>query len=138
MNRVEGRPLPTPSKLTEGFWEATSRHELVVQRCGSCGLLRHYPKYLCPDCHSDEWSWTPLKGTGTVYSFAISHRAFHPAWAESLPYPIVTVTLDEGIRMVGDLDPGDAERVAVGQPVEVVFEDASDRSLAIPRFRIVD
>jgi uncharacterized OB-fold protein len=137
MNRVEGRPLPAPSRLTEGFWEAASRHELVVQCCGGCGRLRHYPKYRCPHCHSDEWSWTPLHGTGTVYSFAISHRAFHPAWTDNLPYPIVTVTLDEGVRMVGDLDPDDAGRVAIGQRVEVFFEDVPD-GFSIPRFRIAD
>jgi hypothetical protein len=138
MNVVEGRPLPAPSQLTEGFWEAAARHQLVVQRCAQCGLLRHYPRYLCPNCYSDQWSWTELKGTGTVYSFAVSHRAFHPAWADHLPYPVVTVTLDEGVRMVADLDPADSERVAIGQPVEVVFEDAADGGVAIPRFRIVD
>jgi uncharacterized OB-fold protein len=49
----------------------------------------------------------------------------------------VTVTLDEGVRMVSDLDPDDTARVAIGLPVQVFFEDVPAAGLSVPRFRLV-
>jgi uncharacterized OB-fold protein len=51
-----------------------------------------------------------------------------------VPYVVATVELDEGIRMLSDLDePADAVRI--GAPVEVFFERV-DEELALPRFRL--
>ena len=79
-----------------------------------------------------------MRGTGSVYSYAVTHRAFHPAWADRVPYAVVTVTLDEGVRMVSDLDPRDTARVAVGLPVEVYFEEVAGTDVTLPRFRLVE
>jgi uncharacterized protein len=133
---MRDQPLPIPTPLTQGFWEATRRHELVVQRCTSCGRLRHYPQYLCPDCHSDVWIWAPVQGNGTVYSYAVAHRSFHPSWSNRVPYAVVTVLLDEGVRMVSDLDPDDTARVAIGLPVSVYFDDVPGTEITLPRFRL--
>jgi uncharacterized protein len=135
---VTERPVPKPSPLTAPFWEATRRHRLILQRCDSCGRFRHYPQYLCPHCLSDGWTWVESRGAGTVYSYAVTHRAFHPSWVDRVPYAVVTVTLDEGVRMVSDLDPDDTARVAVGSPVEVYFEDLPDAEVTLPRFRLVE
>ncbi len=132
------RPLPSPSSLTAPFWAATRRRQLIVQRCDSCGRFRHYPQYLCPHCLSDSWTWAPVRGTGTVHSYAVTHRAFHPSRADRIPYAVVTVTLDEGVRMVSDLDPDDTARVAVGLQVEVDFEDVPGTEVTLPRFRLVE
>jgi hypothetical protein len=126
--------MPPPNPLTAGFWEAARRHELVVQRCG-CGRYRHYPQLLCPDCHSDDWTWAAVSGRGTVYTFTVTHRAFHPAWADRVPYVVATLELEEGIRMVSDLPPEDTAEVRVGMPVEVFFDD--QESVTLPRFRLV-
>jgi len=135
---VTERPMPAPTSLTVPFWEATRRHQLIVQCCDSCGRFRHYPQYLCPHCLSESWSWAPVRGTGTVYSYAVTHRAFHPSWQDRVPYAVVTVTLDEGVRMVSDLDPGDTARVEVGLPVEVYFDDVPGTEITLPRFRLVE
>ena len=133
------RPLPTPSVLTAGFWEAAARGELVVQRCDGCGLLRHYPQPMCPDCHSTDWRWTPVSGRGVVYTFTVTYQAFHPAWAAELPYVVATIELEEGVRMMTDLSTQDVERVAIGSPVEVYFDDvptADGELFTLPRFRL--
>ncbi|HUJ65502.1 MAG TPA: OB-fold domain-containing protein [Acidimicrobiales bacterium] len=135
---MTGRPMPSPSPLTAGFWEAARHHQLVVQRCSSCGRFRHYPQHLCPYCLDDGWTWAPVRGTGSVYSYAVTHRAFHPAWTDRVPYAVVTVTLDEGVRMVSDLDPRDTARVAVGLPVQVYFEEVAGTDFTLPRFRLVE
>jgi uncharacterized OB-fold protein len=129
-------PLPEPSDLTVGFWEAARRHELVVQRCSACGTLRHYPQHRCPSCLSADWEWSPVSGRGRVHSFTVTHRAFHPNWAERLPYALVTVELNEGVRMVSDLPDEQTDAVEIGRVVEVFFEDLDD--VTLPRFRLVD
>ena len=128
------RPLAEPTELSEGFWDAARRHELVAQHCAQCGSYRHYPQLRCPRCLSDHWSWAALSGIGTIYSFTITHQAFHPAWEASTPYAVITVELAEGIRMVSDLPDGDLADVRIGAPVEVFFDDTTNTTL--PRFRL--
>jgi hypothetical protein len=131
---MSGRPLPPPNPLTAGFWEAARRRELVVQRCG-CGQYRHYPQPLCPRCHSGGWTWAPVSGRGVVYTFTVTHRAFHPAWADRVPYAVATVEIEQGIRMVSDLPPEDTAEVRIGMPAEVFFDDTEP--VTLPRFRLV-
>jgi hypothetical protein len=80
------------------------------------------------------WSWERSSGRGRIHSFVISHRAFHPFWAERVPYVIATIELDEGVRMVDDmleLAPGDAR---IDLPVEVWFHDTGE-GIVLPKFR---
>jgi uncharacterized OB-fold protein len=132
------RPQPKPTSLTEGFWTAAARHELVVQQC-ACGVYRHYPQPMCPECLSTEWAWTPVSGSGVVHTFTITHRAFHPAWADRTPFAVATIELSEGVRMISDLSSEDTEVVAIGAPVEVFFDDqdGAEGTLTLPRFRLV-
>lgn len=130
------RPAPEPTALTRGFWEAARRHELVVQKCSACGLYRHYPRVLCPDCHSAEWQWTPVSGRGTIFTLTVTHRAFHPAWADRVPYVCATIELDEGVRMVSDLPAEDTTRAEIGMRVEVFFDEQPDDGATLPRFRL--
>jgi uncharacterized OB-fold protein len=131
------RPMPVPTAISAGFWEAARRHELVIQRCTSCERYRHYPQPRCPHCGSDDWSWAPVSGRGTIYTYTVTHHSFHPAWADLRPYAVATVELPEGVRMVSDLPPEDTADVAIGAPVEVFFEDLDDEQVTLPRFRLV-
>lgn len=139
MDVLANRPRPTPSELTEGFWKAAAEHRLVVQRCKGCGTLRHYPQPMCGDCHSTDWAWTEVSGRGTVYTFTVTHQAFHPAWAEQLPVAVATIELEEGMRMVSDLPSVDVDDVAIGMAVECWFEDHDNDDgtrFTFPRFRL--
>ncbi|MBS9376295.1 Zn-ribbon domain-containing OB-fold protein [Rhodococcus sp. B50] len=131
MNRA---PLPDPSALAEGFWAAARQGRLVIQRCHACGVLRHYPQPRCPHCQSSDWGWTEITGRGVIHSFTVTHQAFHPSWADRVPYVVATVELDDAVRMVTDLDEP-AEMVAIDAPVEVFFDRIDDEH-TLPRFRI--
>ncbi|MBW2497972.1 MAG: OB-fold domain-containing protein [Deltaproteobacteria bacterium] len=128
------RPLPQQTELAEGYWEAARRHELAVQRCTDCGVLRHYPQERCPECLSAAVEWAALSGRGTIYTYVVAHAAFHPFFQDRLPYVVATIDLEEGIRMVSDLDePEDA--IQIGAPVEVFFEELAGE-ITLPRFRL--
>ena len=129
------RPLPLRTEIAEGYWEAARRHELAVQRCTDCGVLRHYPQERCPKCISAAHEWAPLCGRGTIYTYVVSHAAFHPFFQERLPYVIATIELDEGVRVLSDLDEPPDE-VRMGARVEVFVEELDD-DITLPRFRLV-
>ena len=130
----ERSPLPVPTEMTTGFWDAARNHILVVQRCDDCHRYRHYPQYLCPACLSPNWTWSRVSGRGHVYSFTVTHQAFSPSWAPRLPYAVATIELDEGVRMLSDLPDDDVDDVAIGRAVEVFFDDVGD--ITLPRFRL--
>jgi uncharacterized OB-fold protein len=131
------RPMPVPTAISAGFWEAARRHELVIQRCSSCERYRHYPQPRCPHCGSDDWSWAPVSGKGTIYTYTVTHHRFHPAWDDLRPYAVATVELAEGVRMVSDLPAEDTADVAIGAAVEVFFEEFAEEEVSLPRFRLV-
>lgn len=126
------RPDVTP--LDAPFWEALRRHELVVQRCDECGQPRFVPSERCRHCGSASATWTPVSGDATVYTFTIVHRAPTPAYQADAPYAIAYVELAEGPRMPARLVDVDPDTVAIGMPVEVVFDDVDD-DLTLYRFR---
>jgi len=73
-------------------------------------------------------------GTGTVYSFVVVRRAFHPAWEGDVPYVVAIVELEEGPHIMTNVTDVDPDLVAIGMPVQVWFEQASD-GIALPKFR---
>ncbi len=128
------RPRPEPTTISRPFWEATGRGEFMIQHCARCDRNIFYPRINCPGCGGLELEWRPTSGRGSVYTFTVARRATHPAFADRVPYVIAVVELDEGPRVTTNLVDCDVDAVAIGMPVEVVFEEAVD-GIAIPVFR---
>ena len=128
------KPLPRIDEESKGYWEACQRRELVIQRCGACGTLRHYPRALCPRCLSDAVEWVRCSGRGTVYTFTVTHQNQAPGFRDALPYVLAYVELDEGVRLLTNIVECAPEAVRIGMAVEVVFEDATP-AVTLPKFR---
>ena len=129
------RPLRPRPALTEDnafFFEGTAAQKLLIQRCGSCGVLRHPPRPACAVCRSFEWDTVVSAGTGTVYSYVVVHHPQVPAF--DYPLPIAVVELEEGTRLVADLIGVAPDAVRIGMPVTVEFV-AVDDELTLPMFR---
>ena len=129
-------PRPAVSRETLPWWQAAAEHRLVVQTCSNCGSARHPPGPMCPRCRSTAHEWAPLSGRGRVYSFTVVRQAFLPSLAAHLPYVVAILDLDgaEGVRLITNLVEVDPGAVAVGMPIEVVWDDVAP-GLALPRFR---
>jgi hypothetical protein len=130
----DGMPPPLADATTLPFWQAAAEHRLVVQRCSGCGHTRLPPAPVCPACRGAEAEWQPVSGRGEVYTYTIVHRPV--AAGQALPFVIAVIALEDagGVRMISnvvDVDPGE---VAIGLPVELVWEDLG-AELALPRFR---
>jgi len=131
--------LPPPAITDDArpFWEACRRHQLTVQRCTGCGAFRHLPSPVCWRCRGFAHEWMVVSGRGTVFSYAIVHRAFLPELAPAVPYNVVVVALDDapGVRLVSNLVDADPSELRIGLAVEVCFEEMSDE-ITLPRFRV--
>jgi hypothetical protein len=85
---------------------------------------------------SDELEWRKVSGRGVVYTWTVFHRAYHPAFANEIPYAVVAVELDEGPRMITNLVDCQLVDIKIGIPVEVTFEDVNEE-ISLPKFRPV-
>jgi len=128
------KPLPHIDEVNRPYWEAARRHELVLQRCEECGQYRYPAGLNCPACLSDRLKWVKVSGRGTVYTWTVIHQLYHPAFAGDVPYAVVAVELEEGPRMNTSLVGCKTEDIRVGMPVEVVFDDVTEK-MTLPRFR---
>ena len=128
------KPLPTPTTDTQLFWDYCKRHELRMQKCSECGLIRHPPSIICPRCYSKDVEWRRLSGRGTVYSFVVFHYPYHKAFKDELPYACAVIDLAEGPRMMSNIIGCKPDDIKINMPVEVHFEDVTDE-FALPKFR---
>ncbi|MGI5167867.1 OB-fold domain-containing protein [Spirillospora sp. CA-253888] len=126
---------PTIGLDTRFFWDGVNEGELRVQRCADCGTLRHPPGPMCPSCHSTNRDHVVASGRGTVYSYVVHHHP--PVPGRTPPYVVAVVELEEGVRVVGNVNGCPPEDVHVGMPVRLVFERMDDE-LTLPQWTPAD
>lgn len=81
-----------------------------------------------------EWEWVESKGRGRIFSWTVTHAPFHPMLASMVPYAVLLVELDEGVRMVSGMKNLAIDGLVIGLPVEVIFEQVSE-NMAMPYFQ---
>lgn len=128
------KPIPEPTLDSQPYWDGLKAHRLLLQKCGRCGKIRHYPRPVCDSCFSMEVEWIEASGKGKVHSWTETHHPFHPGFKGDVPYILVTVDIDEGVRMISRLEGATLEDLEIGMPVEVYFEDVTE-DLTLPMFR---
>ena len=93
--------LPAPNDLTREWFTSAS---IAVQTCAGCGTRQHPPEEICHRCGGMEFGHTRLGTTGKVYSYTVAHYPVNRALADSVPYAVVLVALDDDGRAVGQRD----------------------------------
>jgi uncharacterized OB-fold protein len=126
------RPLPRLSPDNRPFWEACRDRELRLPVCQDCGKPHLPPGPVCPFCWSQALDWRLASGRGTIASWVVVHRNWFPAFAQKVPYNVALVELEEGPRLTSTLI--DEGPIALGQSVQVAFEDVSEQ-VTLPVFR---
>jgi uncharacterized protein len=121
---------PSPTVDDQFFWDGVQQGQLLFQRCTACGTLRHPPAPMCGDCHSLEWDTQESRGTGSVYTWILSH---HPTRPDAEPRIVALVQLDDGPRFVSNLLGVEIDDVRNNMPVAVCFETIDD--VVLPQFR---
>jgi uncharacterized OB-fold protein len=113
-------PQPLVDPDTEPFWAALDRGELVLCRCTACRTWLQPPLERCRHCAA-ETTFERASAKGTVHSFIVVRHPSVPAFVHLIPYAIVMVELEEGVRLHGRFL-GDPDRVSVGLAVEARTE----------------
>jgi uncharacterized protein len=134
-----GISLPMTDEIdTKEWWKYCKHHELVVQRCVSCGTFRYPPVPVCYKCQSLNFEWYKVSGKGNVYSYFIAYHATHPALKARVPYNVVSVELaDAGnILIIGNLIDCPNEDIHIGMAVHVCWEDVTD-DLTLPQWKSI-
>ena len=118
---------PAVNPETKPFWDAAREGRLLVPFCAACGRAHWYPRAICPFCASDKVEWREASGKGTIYTFSVMRRVKEP-------YAIAHVTLAEGPTMLTNIVNCDFDKLHIGQPVAVVFQE-TEGGPPVPMFK---
>lgn len=130
------RPVPEPSIDSKPYWDGLKERRLLLQQCGNCGLVRHYPRPMCDACHSLEVRWIESSRQGRLYAWTEVHHPFVPGFRDEIPYVMATVELEEGVRLQCQMLDAEADRLRLDLPVEIVFREVQ-HDLVLPFAQVV-
>lgn len=131
---IGGAPLPLPDPDTKPFWDGCDEETFLIPTCSACRAERWPPGPMCPECQSMDTEWHPATGRGRLYSWVVVHHPANPEMADSVPYAVGLIELDEGIRVVGNIHGCGPDELVTDLRVELFFERAADGS-RLPNFR---
>ena len=113
------------------WWEACDEGKLLIQKCSSCGALRHPPRPMCGKCQSTEWESIESSGKGSVHSYTVLH--YPPIPGYDFPLPVVLVDLEEGTRVIANIAGCEIDDIRIGMKVECRFE-VTEGDIRLPFF----
>ncbi|WP_395107995.1 Zn-ribbon domain-containing OB-fold protein [Actinomadura sp. SCN-SB] len=123
---------------TQPFWDAARDGRLAAPKCDACGTFVLPPKPYCFECLGQDFTWTDLPGTGTIYTFTVVRHPLNPKLKDVVPYVSGVIELDgtqgAGARLMGNIFGADPDGVRIGDRVEVDFTPIGD-DYAVMRFR---
>ncbi|MDA8274723.1 MAG: zinc ribbon domain-containing protein [Actinomycetota bacterium] len=121
--------MPEPTEPTAAarrfenayFADGLAQHRLVVKRCTACEHAQFPALPRCPACGSWELRDDEIRTSGDVYSWIRINREelVTDDAADLLPLVVVTVDLDDGVRLFGRYAPGGTP--AIGERVAGTF-----------------
>ncbi|MWD26544.1 hypothetical protein E0K89_003540 [Aquicoccus sp. SCR17] len=123
MTEITAKPLPRLDGPEAPFWAGLREGEIRVQHCVACGTPRFPASRFCPECHSDRAEWRAVEPRGEVESHCTFHKCYFPGFVGDMPYTVIQVRLDCGLRFFSNI--ADGGRPATGQRVAAVFEPAT-------------
>jgi uncharacterized OB-fold protein len=125
------RPHPAVTQDNAFWFEGANEKKLLIQHCTSCGTLRHPPLPACGNCRSFDWDTVEASGRGTLYSFVVVHYPQVPAF--EYPLPIGLVELEEGTRIVANINGVEPADLVIGMRLTTEFVRYDDE-LTLPVF----
>lgn len=127
------RPLPAQTPESAPFWTGMRDNRLMLQHCAKCGAVRHYPRPVCPYCLSMESKWQEASLGGMIHAWTVCHHPFNAFFKETVPYIVVLVDMDAGVRINAPLRGLAEADLAIGKRVRMCFEVATE-DVTLPFF----
>jgi len=127
------RPMPTPTRESQPYWDGMREGRFMLQHCASCGKVRHYPRPVCPHCFSMESEFKEASLGGTIHAWTVCHHPFNFFFKAEAPYIVALVDMAAGVRVNAPLRGRDAAGLKIGQKVRLQFEPVS-KEVTLPFF----
>lgn len=116
------KPLPIVTATNSPYWEALREGRVQLQRCLDCESWIWPIAPLCQQCWSESYEWQQISGRGTISSWVRYHKPFDAVYADDVPYNVIQVDLDVGVRLISNLVTDDETEVRSGLAVQPHFE----------------
>jgi uncharacterized protein len=127
------RPLPTPTRESQPYWDGLREGRLMLQHCAKCGKVRHYPRPVCPHCFSMESEWREASLEGSVHTWTVCHHPFNFFFKSLTPYTVALVDMDAGVRVNAPLRGVAEHDLRIGARVRLAFEPVN-KDVTLPYF----
>ena len=103
------------------FWDALDGGNFVLARC-TCGAY-YARSQACLRCGAGArtLTWAPASGRGTVRTFIVFDKPYHPYFKERTPYVVAVIALEEGPEITTNVVDTDVTNVEIGMPVRIVI-----------------
>ena len=120
------KPLPKIDELNLQHWRGAQEGRLMVQQCKSCHTYRYPFKKMCMQCHSNDVEWKEVSGRGSIWSWCNFHRPYFKGFEPEMPYNVILVELDEGIKIYSNLVDVAIAEIKIGMRVKAIFDKVTD------------
>jgi uncharacterized OB-fold protein len=127
------RPLPTPTRESQPYWDGLREGRFLLQYCSSCGKVRHYPRPVCPYCFSMESEFREAPLGGSLHAWTVCHHPFNFFFKASAPYIVALVDMDAGVRVNAQLHGIPEAELKIGRRVKLGFEPVN-KEVTLPVF----
>jgi hypothetical protein len=127
------RPLPTPTRDSQPYWDGLREGRFMLQHCAACGKVRHYPRPLCPLCFSVDSEFKEAPTGGAIHSWTVCHHPFNFFFKSIAPYIVALVDMDAGVRVNAPLRDVLESDLGIGKRVRLGFEPVS-QEVTLPFF----
>jgi len=128
-------PGSVHTPISAPYWESLAQGSLTFQRCKACHHAWLPARRECPHCLADDWGREAASGSAKLISWVVYHVAYHPSYANRLPYNVAVVELAEGPRMISNvIGVEDAETLKIDQPLSLVIQ--LEGNVSVARFQV--
>lgn len=131
VERFPGQPITHDNAA---HYRGRLDRRLLMNRCKDCGRWHAPAKPVCPECWSFDVEATPVTGEGTIFMAIFLHQGPPaPDVDYSVPYPVVTVELDEqpGLRFTSTVVGADNDAIGIGKRVRLNWIERSGAPLPV-------
>lgn len=126
-------PKPAPQDGTQPvgpeqtYFRYLQSGEWRVPQCQSCRTFVFFPRVNCLACGSEAFDWVAPAGGGTIYSTTVMRRPAEAGGDRNL----CLVDLDEGFRMMSQIDGVEASVPKIGDRVRATLRNDNDSHLVV-------
>jgi uncharacterized OB-fold protein len=112
------------------FWAAIDEDRFLIAQCRECGSF-YSRRQACLKCGAEgsAIAWSPSPGLGTVRTFIVFDKVYHPYFEGRVPYNVAVVRLDEGAEITTNVIDCSMEELHIGMRVRMIVRERDGQKI---------